>query len=699
MRLSITSTFTSNPIEDAFVFWSKKFGFKTVVHFSQYDQVFQELLDQNSSLNHPHNDARMVFVKFDDWTRNLSNKEESFIHSHIVTNIHSLCEYTARSASYVKSPLFLTITRNSRNSFIKPDKQSEYEQLIRDNLSEHSNIFITTSGEIDEKYPVGDYYDEQRDQLGHIPYKREYFTALATSVFRKVLASKRKPYKVIVLDCDNTLWDGVCGEVGPQGINLSEPYKKLQLFMLQQVKSGKILCLCSKNVQEDVDSVFSKRPDMIIKEKDIVSSKVNWQPKSQNIKKLSEELNLGLDSFIFVDDNPVECAEVRANCPEVLTLNLPRRPEEISSFLEHSWPFDFLKTTNEDQQRTKLYKDNIKRSSYRNYSSSLKEFIDGLNLDINIKNAEPEEISRVSQLTYRTNQFNFTTIRRSEEEIKKLLKTEEFTCKVCRVKDRFGDYGLVGAMLYQTLPDRIVLDSFMLSCRVLGRGVEHELLKSVGEAAVAKGIESIQINFQKSDKNQPALNFLKSVFEDFSPKENGYMASSAFVSNLSYDPEENKPPESKSNIPSEDSTQKSPVDNNSMLFEKIAHHLNSASKITHQLSSNGDSKNGVQPKSSPEKGKNTLQIITEIWEKQLNKTGIGPNQHFFDVGGTSLKAVEVLSQLNERFNKNLTIVSLFEHSTIQSLANLVEDTPSENNEFSKIMKRATSRRDRLRQRN
>ena len=178
------------------------------------------------------------------------------------------------------------------------------------------------------------------------------------------------------------------------------------------------------------------------------------------------------------------------------------------------------------------------------------------------------------------------------------------------------------------------------------------------------------------------------------------MASSAFVSNLSYDPEENKPPESKSNIPSEDSTQKSPVDNNSMLFEKIAHHLNSASKITHQLSSNGDSKNGVQPKSSPEKGKNTLQIITEIWEKQLNKTGIGPNQHFFDVGGTSLKAVEVLSQLNVRFNKNLTIVSLFEHSTIQSLANLVvEDTPSENNEFSKIMKRATSRRDRLRQRN
>jgi FkbH-like protein len=118
----------------------------------------------------------------------------------------------------------------------------------------------------------------------------------------------------------------------------------------------------------------------------------------------------------------VECAEVRANCPEVLTLNLPERPEEITSFLEHSWPFDFLKSTSEDQQRTKLYKDNIKRSSYENKSSSLKEFIEGLNLDIQYKNAEPEDISRVSQLTYRTNQFNFTTIRRSEEEIKELLE-------------------------------------------------------------------------------------------------------------------------------------------------------------------------------------------------------------------------------------------------------------------------------------
>ncbi len=700
MRLSIASTFTCNPIEEAFKFWGEVFGFKTRVCFSPYDQVFQELLNRHSSLNQPDNDARIVIVKFDDWTRNLSKEEESSLHSHIVSNIRFLSEYAAISASFVKSPLFLTIARNSRDSCIKPDKQLIYEKLIRDHLSVNSNIYITTSSEVDTKYPVDDeYYDVQRDQLGHIPYRLEYFTGLGTFVFRKILASKSNPYKVIVLDCDNTLWSGVCGEVGPNGIRLSEPYRNLQSFMLRQMKSGRIFCLCSKNVQQDVDRVFSENYNMIIKEQDIVSSKINWQPKFQNIKELSEELGLGLDSFIFLDDNPLECAEMRANCPEVLTLNLPDRPEEITSFLEHAWPFDFLKKTNEDQQRTKLYKDNIKRSDYENVHSSLKEFIKGLDLDICLKNAGPEDLSRISQLSYRTNQFNFTTLRRSEEEIKNMLNKDGFTCKICRVKDRFGDYGLVGVMLYHELSNRIVLDSFMLSCRILGRGVEHEMLKSVGEEALGMGIDSVQINFIKTEKNQPALNFLQSVFEDFFPTENGYLISSTHVSKLSYDPDKNRPVYNTTNGEVLKSSLNTPGKNKSILFEQIAKELNSALKITQRLPSYRYSPTSQETGSSPDAGKDAVQIITEIWENILGTTDIGPQQHFFNEGGTSLKAVEVLSQLNERFNKNLTIVSLFEHSTIQSLADLVQDIPAENTEFNKIKEIAASRKDRFRQRN
>lgn len=159
IKISIASTFTCKPIEDALQFWSEIFGIKTFVRFSPYNQVFQELLNKQSSLNHSENDARIVFVKFDDWTRNLSNVDKTTTHSHIVDNIHSLCDYAAKAASYLKSPLFLTISRNSRDSFIKPDKQLAYEKLIRDNLSDYSNIYITTSAEINLTYPVDDYYD------------------------------------------------------------------------------------------------------------------------------------------------------------------------------------------------------------------------------------------------------------------------------------------------------------------------------------------------------------------------------------------------------------------------------------------------------------------------------------------------------------------------------------------------------------
>jgi FkbH-like protein len=442
---------------------------------------------------------------------------------------------------------------------------------------------------------------------------------------------------------------------------------------------------------------------MILRNEDIISSEINWQPKSQNIKELAEELNLGLDSFIFVDDNPVECAEVRANCPEVLTLYLPEKSDEIPSFLNHVWAFDTLQSTREDQERTKLYHENIKRSTYQKSSSSLKDFIDGLNLEIDIKDPLPEEISRVSQLTYRTNQFNFTTIRRSEEEIKNLLQKEDFECKVCRVKDRFGDYGLVGVIIYKKLSDLFVIDSFMLSCRVLGRGVEHQMLKSIGETALMDAVKSVQINFSRTEKNLPALNFLESIMKEFpgdiSFNKNGYLLPSGYLSNLIYNPEKHTSTQISAHNEREKNVSEDSEEADHLIFEQIAMDLNSALKINQHVRSNGHTTVDEPHNLSKTQERDPLQIITTIWEEVLGKTGIRPDQHFFDVGGTSLKAVEVLSQLNEQFKKNLTIVSLFEHSTIQSLAKMIDGKSDDNSELGKIFNRAVSRRNRARWKN
>ncbi|MEX2573307.1 MAG: phosphopantetheine-binding protein, partial [Balneolaceae bacterium] len=345
-----------------------------------------------------------------------------------------------------------------------------------------------------------------------------------------------------------------------------------------------------------------------------------------------------------------------------------------------------------------LYKDNIKRSGFQNDSSSLKEFIEGLNLDIRIKEATPEEISRVSQLTYRTNQFNFTTIRRSEKEIEEVLGRDGFVCKVCRVKDRFGDYGLVGAMLYKILPGRILLDSFMLSCRVLGRGVEHSMLRSVGETARAHGLGTVQVNFGETEKNLPARNFLQAVSRDYSGSipltDEGYVMPSDYLSGLIYDPDNQKSGESRANGQVKKSVSNASREHQGQIFEQIAKELHQPSKIDELLREKKDS-NVKKPPASSSAERDPLQKITEIWESTLDRENIGPDEHFFAVGGTSLKAVEVLSQLNEQFNKNLTIVSLFEHSTIRLLAELVESRVENNSEFDRIIKRAGSRRNRI----
>src|SRR5204862_373136 len=177
----------------------------------------------------------------------------------------------------------------------------------------------------------------------------------------KFHALLRPAHKVIVLDCDNTLWAGVCGEDGAKGIRLDPPFQSLQKFMRAQHEAGMLLCLCSKNNEEDVNEVFAQRLDMPLRREHLISSRLNWLSKSENLKSIAQELGLGLDSFIFVDDNPVECAEVEANCPEVLTVQLPEDPQQIPQFLRHCWVFDHLTRTAEDIKRGEMYRQNRQR--------------------------------------------------------------------------------------------------------------------------------------------------------------------------------------------------------------------------------------------------------------------------------------------------------------------------------------------------
>src|SRR5205823_8812586 len=188
---------------------------------------------------------------------------------------------------------------------------------------------------------------------------------------RKIHAMQMTPYKVVALDCDDTLWQGICGEDGPWGVVLDPPRRALQQFMLAQHDAGMLLCLCSKNNEEDVVATFRARREMPLHLEHFVARRINWQAKSTGLAELAHELDLDLASFIFVDDNPEECGEVQADRPEVLALPLPSHAGEIPDFLKHVWAFDRLRITEEDRKRTALYGQQIQRARLEKQASTL----------------------------------------------------------------------------------------------------------------------------------------------------------------------------------------------------------------------------------------------------------------------------------------------------------------------------------------
>src|SRR5262249_13079417 len=214
------------------------------------------------------------------------------------------------------------------------------EEALRSALRDLSPVHLVTPGEIQRLYPVPANYDPHADELGHVPYTPEFFAALGTLIARKLHAHTTSRYKVIALDCDETLWRGVCGEDGPQGVGLDAGHGALQRFMLAQREGGMLLCLCSKNNLEDVEAAFVAHPEMPLRLEHFASSRVNWEPKSVNLRSLAEELGLGIESFILIDNSATECAEVQAGCPEVLPLTLPAGAGEFAAFLDHVWAFD-----------------------------------------------------------------------------------------------------------------------------------------------------------------------------------------------------------------------------------------------------------------------------------------------------------------------------------------------------------------------
>jgi FkbH-like protein len=369
--------------------------------------------------------------------------------------------------------------------------------------------------------------DPRKWLLYRQPWREAFWYAVGDRLARVLAAQHRAPKKCIIVDGDNTLWGGVVGEDGLAGIALGEnfpgsAYVAFQRQLLHLQELGVLLALASKNDPEAVEEVLEKHDAMVLRADHFACRMVNWEPKSENVRRIAAQLNIGLDSLVFVDDSAYEVAEVTEACPRVTGLQVPEDAAYLPALLPtHAHLFDAAGRSEEDAQRTVMMAAAQAREAARE-GLSREAFLASLDLRVRVFAAQPEHVVRVGQLINKTNQFNLTTRRRTEADVGALLSDEDVRVFALRARDRFGDYGLVGVGIAVREETFWTLDTFLLSCRILGRGVETAFLRVVADRLQAVGGDSLRGEYIPTDRNGLVATFLPD--HGFTPSGDGWYA-------------------------------------------------------------------------------------------------------------------------------------------------------------------------------
>jgi FkbH-like protein len=636
--IAISATFTAEAIEAALAFWAAELALPHPIRFAAYNQLFQELLAP-ASLFARNRGFNVALVRLDDWlAAGVDESARRFI--------------DAVKSSTASAPLIIALCPPApgHEAICQPAAR-----LIREALS--PNRADLPAVYLADPEPLANPHDPYAGELGHLPYTPLFFVALATAIARKIHALSHPPYKVIALDCDDTLWRGICGEDGPHGVDLDPPRRALQEFMAARRREGMLLAMCSKNNEEDVLETFRAHPEMPLRLADFAARRINWESKGANLASLAAELDLALDSFILVDDNPKECTEAQTEAPAILALPLPPQAEEIPEFLRHIWAFDRARVTHEDRSRHQQYAQRAQRVKAAQSASSLEEFLESLQLHVRIEPMTTPQIPRVAQLTTRTNQMNMSSVRRTEGEIA-AIPALDAECLTVHVSDRFGDYGLTGVVIFQcasgALTGTLTVDTFLLSCRILGRGVEHRMVARLGEIAQQRSLGRVEIPFVPSPRNRPAALFLESI--------GGGSLTAQQAAAVRY-----KPSQATHRLPPGHAPGDTPAPASRPDYVKIATELRTPESILARIHSEPRRVRASHPPNTP-----LERDLAELWAALLNVSAVGLYDNFFDLGGHSLLAVQLLSRVRQIHAVDLSLELVYSGDfTVYALAQAV----------------------------
>lgn len=528
VRIAILGSSTLDHVQSYLEVACRQAGLTPRFYLGPFAQYAQDILNDASQLYQFAPDViilaihgRTLFPTLYDSPFELDIESRRAAASDVVERVAGLLhELAKRTHAHVLLHTFATPQYSPLGTFDLRDPfgQTAIFQAINSGLAERVRRSFSSVHLIDEDRVYGRVgkravTDPRLWYLARIGIGEGALPVLTAEYMRFITAIQARARKCLVLDLDNTLWGGVVGEDGPHGIALGQEapgnaYVAFQEAILSLWKRGVLLAINSKNNEVDALEVLESHPDMVLRPSHFAARRINWQDKASNLVSIAEELNIGLDSLVFVDDNPAECALVRSRLPEVLTVELPADPALFRGVLLDLVAFDTLALTDEDRQRGKLYAQRRERQEWESRNAgSLDDYLSELGLIVEIAPADEFAIPRVAQLIGKTNQFNLTTQRHSEATVRAFAESPDSGVYSVRVRDRFGDHGLTGVAIVRKDPHVWVLDSLLLSCRVLGRGVETAMLSALVNAARASGAGTLRGDFIRTAKNAPAADF------------------------------------------------------------------------------------------------------------------------------------------------------------------------------------------------
>jgi len=530
MNIAILRSFTCDQLKEILTVELFKENYISNVYISGYNQYVQETLNTESELYKKKQDIVILAVRLEELYPSLfTNFEE------LKPQIEKLSDIIIENYKYI----ILNLQKNSKasiliNNFIIPsdtysslcDYMDEFSQMnfIR-NLNfkllkvarKNIGVYIVDVEHLSANVGKKNISDKKMWYVSKNPYKLKFYMELSKEYVKYIKAISGNNKKCVVLDLDNTMWGGIVGENGFNGIKLDDNYpgicyKDFQRELRKLKNRGIILAINSKNNYDDAIKIIKEHPDMILRENDFANIKINWTDKATNIRDIACELNIGIDSMIFIDDNPAECDLVNQAFNGVVeTITMPTSPLEYIDILNDLNYFETLNITGEDINKTEMYRAQVKRNLLKEVYIDLDVYYKSLEMVAYIKCVDDFSISRIAQLTQKTNQFNMTTRRYTEEDIKNMINSDNYKMYYMRVTDKFGDNGIVGVCIIKGQLDTWHIDTFLLSCRVMKRNLEDAFMSFVYSKAKNKNIHTIKGEYIWTPKNISVGDYYQTV--------------------------------------------------------------------------------------------------------------------------------------------------------------------------------------------